>query len=71
MWSYAVKAGNWEQVKLDGVRIAWVDGPGGVMGLLDVRASAAQRTAMENIWHLLSGRLFCLMRLWPLKVGRL
>jgi hypothetical protein len=44
-----------------------VDGPLGVMGLLDMRANPAQRQGMENIWHLLSGRLFCLMRLWPFK----
>jgi hypothetical protein len=69
MWSYGVKEGNWDQVKLDGMRIGGVDGPGGVMGLLDIRANAAQRAGMENIWHLLSGRLFCLMRLWPFKAG--
>lgn len=69
MWSYWVKEGRWDQVKLDGMRIGGVDGPVGVMGLLDARADGAQRTAMENIWHLLSGRLFCLMRLWPYKAG--
>jgi Protein of unknown function (DUF1326) len=69
MWSYAVKRGNWDRVSLDGMRIGGVDGPVGVMGLLDVRAGAAQRQGMENIWHLLSGRLFCLMRLWPFKAG--
>ena len=69
MWSYWVKEGHWDQVKLDGMRIGGVDGPSGVMGLLDIRANAAQRTGMENIWHLLSGRLFCMMRLWPFKAG--
>ena len=69
MWSYWVKQGDWAGVKLDGMRIGGVDGPGGVMGLLDVRADLAQRVGMENIWHLLSGRLFCLMRLWPFKAG--
>jgi hypothetical protein len=69
MWSYWVKQGNWDQVKLDGMRIGGVGGSLGVMGLLDVRANPAQRAGMENIWHLLSGRLFCLMRLWPFKAG--
>ena len=69
MWSYWVKQGHWDQVKLDGMRIGGVDGPTGVMGLLDLRADPQQRSAMENIWHLLSGRLFCLMRLWPFKAG--
>ena len=69
MWSYWVKEGNWDRVRLDGMRIGGVDGPVGVMGLLDIRADSSQRPAMENIWHLLSGRLFCLMRLWPFKAG--
>jgi uncharacterized protein DUF1326 len=69
MWSYWVKEGNWDQVKLDGMRIGGVDGPLGVMGLLDVRANSTARAGMENIWHLLSGRLFCLMRIWPFKAG--
>ena len=69
MWSYWIKEGNWDRVQLNGMRIGGVDGPVGVMGLLDVRADASQRPAMENIWHLLSGRLFCLMRLWPFKAG--
>jgi Protein of unknown function (DUF1326) len=69
MWSYWVQEGNWEQVKLNDLRIGGVDGPGGILGLLDARADASQRTAMENIWHALSGRLLCLMRLWPFKAG--
>jgi hypothetical protein len=69
MWSYAVRQGNWDGMKLDGMRVGGVDGPLGALGLLDVRASAEQRPGMENIWHLLSGRLFCLMRLWPFKAG--
>jgi len=69
MWSYWVQQGNWEQVKLNDLRIGGVDGPGGILGLLDTRADAAQRTAMENIWHVLSGRLLCLLRLWPFKAG--
>ena len=64
MWSYWVQEGSWEQVKLNDLRIGGVDGPGGILGLLDVRADPAQRTAMENIWHAVSGRLLCLMRLW-------
>jgi len=69
MWSYWVREGMSEKVKLDEMRIGGVDGPGGIMGLLDVRADPAQREAMENIWHALSGRLICAMRLWPFKAG--
>ena len=69
MWSYWVEEGNWEQIKLNDLRIGGVDGPGGILGLLDERAEAEQRAAMENIWHALSGRLLCLMRLWPFKAG--
>ena len=69
MWSYWVKEGNFEQVALNGMKIGGVDGPVGVMGLLDERADPAQRAGMEHIWHMLSGRLFCLMRLWPFKAG--
>jgi hypothetical protein len=69
MWSYWVQEGNWEQVKLNGLRMGGVDGPGGILGLLDEHADQAQRTAMEDIWHILSGRLLCLMRLWPFKAS--
>ena len=69
MWSYWVQEGSWEQIKLNDLRIGGVDGPGGILGLLDARADATQRTAMENIWHALSGRMLCLMRLWPFKAG--
>ncbi len=69
MWSYWVQEGNWEQVKLNNLRIGGVDGPGGILGLLDERANPAQRLAMENIWHSVSGRLLCLMRLWPFKAS--
>src|SRR5262245_47928204 len=69
MWSYWIKEGKWDHVNLDGMRIGGVDGPVGVMALLDIQANPRQRPAMENIWHLLSGRLFCLMRLWPFKSG--
>lgn len=51
------------------MKIGGVDGPVGVEGLLDARADPSQRAGMENIWHMLSGRLFCLMRLWPFKAG--
>jgi len=69
MWSYWVLDGNWGSIGLKDLRIGGIDGPVGVTGLLDARAAAPQRAAMENIWHLLSGRLFCLMRLWPFKAG--
>jgi len=69
MWSYWVEEGNWNGVKLNDLHIGGVDGPGGIQGLLDARADAAQRTAMENIWHAASGRLLCLMRLWPFKAS--
>ena len=69
MWSYWVQEGAWEQVKLKDVRIGGVDGPGGILALLDARADSTQRAAMENIWHALSGRQICLMRLWPFKAS--
>jgi hypothetical protein len=69
MWSYWVQEGSWEQVRLDDRRIGGVDGPGGILGLLDARADAEQRAAMESLWHALSGRLLCLMRLWPFKAS--
>ena len=58
-----------EQIKLNDLRIGGVDGPVGIMGLLDGRTDASQRKAMENIWHAVTGRLLCLMRLWPFKAG--
>jgi len=69
MWSYWVQEGMSGKVKLNDVRIGGVDGPGGIMGLLDVRADQAQRHVMEDIWHALSGRLICPMRLWPFKAS--
>ncbi len=69
MWSYWVKEGNWDRVQLRDRKIGGIDGPGGVMGLLDSRATSDERVAMENIWHMLSGRLFCLIRLWPFKAA--
>ena len=69
MWSYWVKEGHWDRVELNDRKIGGIDGPVGVMGLLDARAEPSQRPALENIWHMLSGRLFCLMRLWPFKAG--
>lgn len=70
MWSYWVQEGNWEQVVLKDVRIGGVQGPRGVMALLDARAAAPQRPAMENLWQAVSGRLLCMLRLWPLKAGQ-
>jgi hypothetical protein len=69
MWSYWVQEGHWDEVKLNDVRIGGVHGPGGILGLLDARSGPTQHAAMENLWHLLSGRLLCLMRLWPFKAG--
>lgn len=69
MWSYWVQEGNWDQVKLKDLRIAGVDGPRGVLALMDVRADLSQRAAMENIWQAVSGRLLCMLRLWPFKAG--
>jgi hypothetical protein len=69
MWSYWVQEGNWGGVKLNDLRIGGVDGPNGVLGLLDARGDSTQRDAMENVWHAVSGRLLCLMRLWPFKAS--
>jgi hypothetical protein len=69
MWSYWVQEGNWEKVKLHDLRMGGVDGPGGILGVLDARAVPAQRAAMEDIWHAVTGRLLCLLRLWPFKAG--
>jgi hypothetical protein len=69
MWSYWVQEGNWDQVRLKDVRIGGVDGPRGVLALMDERADESQRIAMENIWQAVSGRLLCMLRLWPFKAG--
>jgi hypothetical protein len=69
MWSYWVQEGNWDQVKLKDVRIGGVDGPRGVLALLDERADPSQRASMENIWQAVTGRLICMLRLWPFKAG--
>ena len=69
MWSYWVQEGNWDQIQLKDLRIGGVDGAGGVLALLDSRAASAQHAAMENLWHALSGRQLCLMRLWPFKAS--
>jgi hypothetical protein len=68
MWSYWVKEGRFGKIDLRDMHIGGVSGARGTMALLDIRAAAEQRAAMEEIWHALSGRrLFCLVRLWPLK----
>jgi len=69
MWSYWVQDGAWEQVKLNGLRIGGVQGARGVLAVLDARADTAQRAAMENIWQAVSGRMLCMMRLWPFKAN--
>src|SRR5258706_16105194 len=63
MWSYWVQEGISGKVKLNGVRIGGVGGPGGNMGLLGVGADQAQRDGMEDIWDGLNGRLIFPMRL--------
>ena len=69
MWSYWVQDGAWQQVKLNGLRIGGVQGARGVLAVLDARADTAQRAAMENIWQAVSGRMLCMMRLWPFKAN--
>jgi hypothetical protein len=69
MWSYWVKQGRFNEQDLSGVRIGGVEGERGTLGLLDARAAPEQRSAMEQIWHALSGRLLCHVRLWPFKAG--
>ena len=69
MWSYWVKQGEFEGRELSGVRIGGVEGKRGTLGLLDTRAAPDLRSAMEEIWHSLSGRLLCHVRLWPFKAG--
>lgn len=67
MWSYWVREGRFREVDLADLHIGGVEGAGGMLGLLDARAAPPQRQAMEEIWHDLSGRLLCMVRLWPLK----
>jgi hypothetical protein len=69
MWSYWVKQGEFNGRDLSGVRIGGVEGERGTLGLLDARGAPEQRHAMEQIWHALSGRLLCHVRLWPFKAG--
>ena len=51
MWSYWVQDGNWEKVRINDLRIGGVDGPVGIMGLLDVRADAAQRPRRVTLFR--------------------
>ncbi|MGH9338062.1 MAG: DUF1326 domain-containing protein [Acidobacteriota bacterium] len=69
MWSYWVKQGRFNDIDLAGVRIGGVEGEGGTLGLLDAQATPQQLPAMKQIWHALSGRLLCHVRLWPFKAG--
>ena len=70
MWSYWVKEGKFDQTGLNDIHIGGVEGPQGTRGLLDIRAAPEQRKAMEEIWHILSGRrALCLVRLWPFKAA--
>jgi len=70
MWSYWVKEGRFGQTDLNDMHIGGVEGSRGTLGLLDIRATPSQRKAMEEIWHVLSGRrLLCLVRLWPFKAS--
>ncbi len=70
MWSYWVKEGRFEQTELNDMHIGGVEGTRGTLGLLDIRGTPKQRQAMEEIWHVLSGRrLLCLVRLWPFKAA--
>jgi len=69
MWSYWVQEGNWDQVKLKDLRIGGVDGPRGVLALMDACADQSQRAAIENLWQAVSGRLLCMLRLWPFKAA--
>jgi hypothetical protein len=69
MWSYWIKEGRFREVELKDIHLGGVEGPGGTLALLDVRARPEQRQAMEEITQSLIGRLLCLVRLWPLKAS--
>ena len=69
MWSYWVKEGKSGDVNLAGMKIGGVEGERGTLALLSENATPQQRPAMEQIWHSLSGRLLCHVRLWPLKAA--
>jgi len=69
MWSYWIQQGRFEQVDLRDLRAGGVEGPGGTLALLDVRADPEQRKALEEITQALTGRLMCMVRLWPLKAS--
>ena len=69
MWSYWIKEGEFEGVKLTDMHVGGVEGARGVRALLDIRGTAEQRRAMEEITYALTGRLVCMVRLWPIKTS--
>jgi hypothetical protein len=69
MWSYWIEEGRYDRVELRHLHAGGVEGPGGTLALLDVRATPDQRKALEEITHALTGRLMCMVRLWPLKAS--
>jgi len=69
MWSYWIKEGRYREVQLKDMHLGGVEGPAGTLALLDVRAKPDQRRAMEELTRALTGRLLCLVRLWPLKAS--
>ena len=69
MWSYWIKEGRRGEVDLAGTHLAGVEAEAGVRGILDAGLSPEKRSAAEQIWHALSGRLLCHVRLWPFKAG--
>jgi hypothetical protein len=69
MWSYWIEEGRFERLELRDLHAGGVEGPGGTLALLDIRATPAERKALEEITQALTGRLMCMVRLWPLKAS--
>lgn len=69
MWSYGIEEGRFGQVELKDLRAGGVEGPGGTLALLDIRATPDQRKALEEITQALTGRMMCMVRFWPLKAS--
>ena len=68
-WSYWIEEGEFEGVSLNDLHVGGVEGERGFRALLDDRGSPEQRHAMEELTYALTGRMVCLVRLWPIKAS--